>query len=449
MTFSPSQTNLLKKTFTKLLSLVDWQDILQQGNFYSFEQQLYASFMDLYDKFCELCIKSVGASKSFQKKQKELGAKLGLKKLVSRDFEIQLRTGTKVKHQGYYSKKCPNEYKGERRLSLLYWSCVKGASPMYQSITCLFSVICPSFDVAKALMHHLGIKGNYDRIRSVSLGLSTKCLSNRVDIQLSEKDSLSGKRVLIEMDGGRSRTRFYTGKFNKNNKEKFETPWREPKMFVITVIDENGKIEKNRLPIYDTTFGDDETFDLLEKYLKKLSINECQTVQFIADGALWIWNRVSLLLQGLGVAKQKIIETLDYYHAKEHLHELKAYLVCDDKQKIFNQLKNALWKGDISKMGKLLEKSIPKVNLEDFTPYQYFVRNKERIDYQWLKKDKRPCGSGLIESGIRRIINLRFKSPSSFWYPENVEKLIFLRGIALSGRWNLMMKNLNNNIKWW
>jgi hypothetical protein len=51
------------------------------------------------------------------------------------------------------------------------------------------------------------------------------------------------------------------------------------------------------------------------------------------------------------------------------------------------------------------------------------------------------CGSGIIESGIRRVINLRFKNSSAFWKQENVECLYFLRGILLSFRWKILMKN--------
>lgn len=92
-------------------------------------------------------------------------------------------------------------------------------------------------------------------------------------------------------------------------------------------------------------------------------------------------------------------------------------------------------------MAKLIKEGITDVILEDFNPFKYFKKQQNRIDYQSLKADSRPCGSGIVESGIRRIINLRFKSPSTFWYPENVEKLIFMRGVALSGRWEIMMKN--------
>jgi len=448
MKLSLSQTNLLQKAFTNLLNSNNWLSFLLEGDLASFETTIHSAILELYDKLCGFFIGLASRQKKFKQAQKEIAHHLGLKKLATRDFEVQLRTGTKIKHKGYYAKKSPSTYDGERRLSLLYWGCIKGASPNYQSISCLFSVICPSFEVAKQLMHHQGIKGNYDRIRSVSLGLASKCLSNRICVQLSEKDSLKGKRVLIEIDGGRSRTRVYTGELNKNKQAKFDTPWREPKVFIITTIDEEGKIEKDRLPIYDTTFGDVEVFELLKQYLEKLDIAECESVQFIADGAPWIWNKAKVLLTQLGVKKEQIIETLDFYHASEHLHDMKIYMDAADKDQLFKKIKDALWKGEVEKMGKLLKQAISNLDLENFTPYQYFFKNKGRIDYQELKSKNRPCGSGLIESGIRRIINLRFKSPSSFWYPDNLEKLIFLRGVALSGRWNIMMNNLNQLFKY-
>ena len=137
-----------------------------------------------------------------------------------------------------------------------------------------------------------------------------------------------------------------------------------------------------------------------------------------------------------------IIETLDYYHAMEHLHELFEYVEKDKQESISKKLKQALWQGDIKQMKRLVKKGIPGVDLEKFNPYKYFYKNRNRIDYQRLRKERRPCGSGVIESGIRRIINMRFKCPSTFWYPENVEKLILMRSIALSGRWEIMVNNL-------
>ena len=55
------------------------------------------------------------------------------------------------------------------------------------------------------------------------------------------------------------------------------------------------------------------------------------------------------------------------------------------------------------------------------------------------------CGSGIIESGIRRIINLRFKNASTFWKKETVEKLYFFRAALLSKRWDIVMDNITTD----
>ena len=441
MRISPSIVKVLKTVFEKQVLSEDWLRMLLTGNFYAFEKLLHEKLLNIYDKICEELLAALSSSIEFITIQKELAKTKGLKKLKVRPVEVQLRTGTKVKCDSLYAKKAPRGYKDSRHLSTLYWSLNLKSSPMYQSITCLFSVICPSFEVSKNLLRYQGIKANFDRTRELSLSLGATCLANRSHIQLAPQESLAGKRVIIAMDGGRTRTRVYE-KGKSGRSEKFETPWREPKLFVISTIDENGKMNKQDLPIYDCSFGDDETFELLEQYLKLLKINQAKDVQFLADGAPWIWNRVKPMLMRLGVCENKIIETLDHYHAMEHLNELVIYVEKDQQDSIFKKLKKSLFTGDISKIKSLLKKGIPGVMLDEFTPYKYFVKNKNRIDYQSLKDQNRPIGSGIVESGIRRIINLRFKSPSTFWYPENVEKLILMRAIALSGRWEIMMNNL-------
>jgi hypothetical protein len=443
-------TKILKIKFEEILEQENYMKLLEEGNFHEFEELLYGQILNLYNKTVEYFVTKVSKSDSFKKKQKELGKKEGLKKLVIRQATIQIKTGVQIKYESYYAKKCPKNHEKERHLSLLYWSCNEGASPSYSSVVTLLSVICPSFMIAGNVLKQFQIKANYDRVRQIALATSKACISDRVNVQLEEEDSLKGKRVIVEMDGGRTRMRKYLSEEEKktldiedSTKRKFSTPWQEPKVFIITAIDDNGKIIKKNLPIYDMLFGDDEVFELLELYLARLEIKEAESVQFIADGAPWIWNRVTPMLLKLGVEERKIIETLDYYHASEHIHEIKKYMDEEKQKSYFEQLKEALWQGNIIEMARIIKSSVSGVDLEKFTLFQYFAKNQYRINYQQNKSDKRPIGSGLIESAIRRIINLRFKAPSSFWYPDNVEKLIFMRGVALSGRWNIMMKNLH------
>ena len=442
MRISLSSAKILKTEFEKEIRLEKWFDRLGSGDFYGFEKELYEWFLALYDKVCELMLNQFSKSDNFDKIQRSIAKEKGLKKLRTRPVEIQLRTGTKVKKDSLYAKKSPKGYEGSRHLSHLFWKTNSKSGPMYQSLTCLLSVICPSFMLSKEILNYQGIHANFDRVRSLSMELGERCKKDRSKIQLKPGETLSGKRVLISIDGGRTRMRVHLDEKSNKREQKYDTPWQEPKLFVITTIDKEGKTNKERLPIYDSCFGDDETFEVLAQYLKSLEIEKAKDVQFVADGALWIWNRVKPMLIELGVKEEKIIETLDYYHAMEHMYQLFEYVEKDQKEKVSKHLKQALWQGDIKKIKRWVKKGIPGVNLEEFTPYKYFYKNRNRIDYQTLRKERRPCGSGVVESGIRRIINMRFKCPSTFWYPENVEKLILMRSIALSGRWETMIHNL-------
>lgn len=58
------------------------------------------------------------------------------------------------------------------------------------------------------------------------------------------------------------------------------------------------------------------------------------------------------------------------------------------------------------------------------------------MTYAEFRRLKIPIGSGCVESAIRRVINLRLKSPGIFWKIETAESMLFLRNQLLSGRWN-------------
>jgi hypothetical protein len=72
----------------------------------------------------------------------------------------------------------------------------------------------------------------------------------------------------------------------------------------------------------------------------------------------------------------------------------------------------------------------------------YFSENRKRMQYAEFKKTGLPCGSGHVESAIRRVVNLRLKSRGIFWKKEMAECFLFLRSQLLSGRWKIFMGNL-------
>ncbi len=59
--------------------------------------------------------------------------------------------------------------------------------------------------------------------------------------------------------------------------------------------------------------------------------------------------------------------------------------------------------------------------------------------YVTLERRKLPIGSGQVESAVRRVVNLRFKAPGSFWRETTVSGLMHLRAAFKAGRWDEIM----------
>ncbi len=51
-----------------------------------------------------------------------------------------------------------------------------------------------------------------------------------------------------------------------------------------------------------------------------------------------------------------------------------------------------------------------------------------------------PIGSGVIESTIRRVINLRLKGNGIYWTEDNAEAVFQLRAAVVSGRWEEILE---------
>jgi hypothetical protein len=266
---------------------------------------------------------------------------------------------------------------------------------------------------------------------------------------LGPEETLVGKRVVLGMDGGRIRRREYDGGVNADGNATYDTNWIEPKVFVIEVLDEQGKPQREELPIYGSRFGEEDVMEVLKNYLRELEVDRAAQVQIVADGAPWIWNRMQPMLLDLGVESDRIVETLDYYHASKYIHDLVQSMPKRigkrQRQTYLKQFKDWLWEGRsdwvISECGKVFKRPSDLVKRW----IEYFTKHQHRTQYADFKQDNLMCGSGIIESGIRRLINLRFKNTSTFWDKNTVEKLFCLRAAMLSGRWQILINNIANS----
>ncbi|ETR70542.1 MAG: hypothetical protein OMM_03169 [Candidatus Magnetoglobus multicellularis str. Araruama] len=66
---------------------------------------------------------------------------------------------------------------------------------------------------------------------------------------------------------------------------------------------------------------------------------------------------------------------------------------------------------------------------------EYFEKHKNHMKYALFLEKKISIGSGVVESAVRRVINLRFKGNGSLWKDKIVEGLMHLRSFFKAGRW--------------
>ena len=311
--------------------------------------------------------------------------------------------------------------------------------------------LCPSSEIASNLLKDEGITFSQNKIRAHIGNFTEYSNEERAELSIHDGESLAGKRVLLCVDGGRIRSRINKpGKIPKTNKRHgFNTDWREPKLFTIYTLQENGEVDESFNAHVDGKVGNEAAFmKLLEAYLKKLEIHNCKDITFVGDGAKWQWRKVPALLKKLKVKRSKITEVIDYMHARQNLYSIiencsKGLLnaLHDDLKK---EAESLLYGGNIKELGALIKehsnKGFVRSNMKKWK--SYFDSNSKRMQYELFDKTGHPKGSGAVESAIRRVINLRIKSPSTFWLPKNAEAMIFIRSKVLYGRWEIVNDNI-------
>jgi hypothetical protein len=216
----------------------------------------------------------------------------------------------------------------------------------------------------------------------------------------------------------------------------------------VYVVDAAGKREQSFAPFIDGTLkGPDALFALLRVYLQRLEIRHADQVLFVADGAPWIWKRVPLLVQALGLDPEQVHELLDFYHAAEHLGQVAA-LRKDWSAKARTQWRTKhrqlLLKGHVEQVIAAVRVLCRGRNSKAIRKQRdYFLKNQGRMAYATIKAMNLPIGSGAIESTVRRVVNLRLKGASIFWCRASAEAILLLRSYYKAGRWN-MLKNMAN-----
>jgi len=418
-----------------------FERLLAEGDLILYENELQRMLIDVNNEVSYALLAS--CSLSFMEQYKAQDGSC----TEIRTAGFRLSTGYRVQLPSLYLKRSPEGYQGNRNLLLKHWNIQGGNSLALCDKTAYLAMLSPSYETAYETLNKLETKICLSSVRDI-----TNRLADQVEeygeehLLLNTDETLAGKKVVISTDGGRSRVREYGEEVSVKGYGKFDTPWREPKLFVIDVISDDGQYKRKELPIYGCRFSEQDMIELLERYLSKLQIHKATHVQLIADGAQWIWKQIPPMLERLGVAQNQLTQTIDHYHAKSYLHQLVEQMpkriTIKERNEYLSTFKNQLWQGDIKAIVETC-RTIFKRPVDLVKRWiNYFDKHADRMQYADYKDNGLLCGSGIIESAIRRIINLRFKNASTFWRQQTVEKLYTLRAAVLSKRWNILIENI-------
>jgi hypothetical protein len=308
-----------------------------------------------------------------------------------------------------------------------------------------------SLEEARHMIESRGCPLDIKTVRNVAKRFASRARAGQKAesvIAMLRTEDLQGRRVVLSSDGGRLRIRTAKqGRRTKKNRARYKTDWREPKLLIIYVVNDDGRVDRKILPIIDGTLkGTDVLFSLMHIYLRSLNLSSVDQILFVADGAHWIWDSVQLarkMLELSGILC-KILELIDFYHAVQHLHafaELKRQWSSRKRKQWISRQKHLLRDGGTNQLiGNLQVAAKGSKSQLLQRELMYFVNNRERLCYKEVAALKMPIGSGAIESAVRRVINLRLKGPCIFWKEDSAEEVLLLRAYYKSGRWNLLKK---------
>lgn len=401
-------------------------------------------------------LNAILGSRSFLEDLKAVGSQLGMRYKEYRTLQVRVQNGLEVTVKTPYfikaeakrgrKKKGPNG-RG-RHLGLQVMGIVGQATPGCLSMVAQLGLLCPSLAVAEAVLGEQGFQIDDKTIRRYCRELGETGMAWRGRVSLEGQEKLTGHTLVIGIDGGRIRTRrAKRGRRKAEQKRQgFHTDWKEPKLFTIYLLDEKGEVIQDFAPLHDATMGDhQQLWALLEQYLSALPLAEATRIVFCGDGASWLWSGLNAFCERLHLNPAHVYQVLDYTHAKQQLALLLDYVAKGKRQpeNLDKKWLALLWQGKIDDLATEIKRVCTGARLRAALKKwrSYFAENQSRMRYQAFQEAAIPCGSGCVESAIRRVINLRLKAPGSFWTTQMAEIFLFLRSQLLSGRWSIMLHN--------
>jgi hypothetical protein len=172
--------------------------------------------------------------------------------------------------------------------------------------------------------------------------------------------------------------------------------------------------------------------------LRRLGVKCLASVQVLADGASWIWKAVGRVLTGC-------VQTLDFYHACQHLSKCGQRIFGEGKAEAraaYERGRSLLasqgwvgvcqWVSELLDVGDKGERERRRLATERLIGY--FSKHTNRLNYAERLMAGRAIGSGQVE-GEAKTLGLRLKRRGARWNKCNVQPMASLVCVHHTCQW--------------
>jgi hypothetical protein len=168
---------------------------------------------------------------------------------------------------------------------------------------------------------------------------------------------------------------------------------------------------------------------------QRWGLEQAQEIVVLSDGAEWINAVVAEILMGL---PGQVTHILDIRHAQEHLWAVARACLGEQTLGWVQAPLAALREGRVDDLVAAV-RALPTPTAEAAglaaTTVAYYQERRAQMAYPTFRAQGLEIGSGLAESGCKRLIGQRIKEAGMHWTVAGAQAIATLRAAYLSGRW--------------
>lgn len=254
--------------------------------------------------------------------------------------------------------------------------------------------------------------------------------------------------LVIMMDGWMARERGPDWAAGPRKKNAQRVDWREIKSAVIYRLEQrvqslSGRgllLEKYVVATPPETSPIDFGQEVQQEALRR-GMARAKVIYLVMDGAVWLWDLAQDRFKDT-------IKTLDFHHAREHLHTVAEALYGPDSPQARDWLKGLLHQlrhGKESRVVKSLEDLLMSQTERSRQSREiiarevnYFQEHRDHLHYRQMEKSGAPLGSGAVES-LGKQLQRRLRGCGQFWSRSGLTHLL---------RLSVLVKNHDDSLLW-